>query len=368
MKKEYYEQKKKEAEDILNKKAEGVAVREIMAGIYVDRLPNKSKEQGLMMANKAMDSILDFKKDFEETIKNKDTAFEKICERMLEGKNLTERCNSLNGLYMGAEAAKAKLQGEKDYEDILLQADCELITEEEATEALEAELKEKVFSSFSEMSVLSRGMIRQAEQIEALTQEQGISEMVVQIGEEEAEYEGILTMLVYADSKTTDMQEIPPDLTIEEIAYIVCATVEEQLIIKRYTAGEITMAVATALLDALGFVLMVKLGFSIIMLGVKIATAMCGMMAALPAMIFMTVGIMGIMGKTFKVWTNGVKFLMDMVVTVKTRVVSVAMRKMGDFINSTIIPISMGIVQKVKDFWARIKNKNDIETNVQTTI
>ena len=110
-------------------------------------------------------------------------------------------------------------------------------------------------------------MLRQADQVEELIAGQGISQMVVQIGEEEAEYEGILAMIAYVESKTADIKELPPDISIEETACIVAATIAQEQIIRRYTAGEIAMNAAVALLDILGFVLLLKLAAKLFVLG-----------------------------------------------------------------------------------------------------
>ena len=194
--KEHYTEMKKRADAILNQKAEGMAAREIMAHIYVDGLQDKTMEQGLVMADRALEAIVDFNRTYAEAVKQKDKAFEKLLEGILEGKSLTERCNILSALYAGARAANARMEGEdrEVCDEILFEADEEPVTEDEATEELARELKEKVLEAFQNTSILSRGMLRQADQVEELIAGQGISQMVVQIGEEEAEYEGILAM------------------------------------------------------------------------------------------------------------------------------------------------------------------------------
>lgn len=225
--KEYYEQMKKKAGLVLEQKAEGKSIREIMAQIYVDGLKDKTMEQGFVMADKAMEAIADFNRAYAEAVDNKDVAFENMLEEMLAGKNLVERCNILSAFYTGAEAANAKMIGEDEdvIDEILLNADADQITEEEATEELATELKGKVLEFFKNTSILGRGLIRQADQLDEIIAEAGISQMVVQMGEE-AEYEGILTMLTYVESKKNNVKDLPPDVSIEETACIVAATVD----------------------------------------------------------------------------------------------------------------------------------------------
>ncbi len=368
--KEHYTEMKKRADAILNQKAEGMAAREIMAHIYVDGLQDKTMEQGLVMADRALEAIVDFNRTYAEAVKQKDKAFEKLLEGILEGKSLTERCNILSALYAGARAANARMEGEdrEVCDEILFEADEEPVTEDEATEELAQELKEKVLEAFQNPSILSRGMLRQADQVEELIAGQGISQMVVQIGEEEAEYEGILAMIAYVESKTADIKELPPDISIEETACIVAATIAQEQIIRRYTAGEIAMNAAVALLDILGFVLLLKLAAKLFVLGVSMATSLCGMIIAIPAVVFVGLAIMGVFGEAVKAWNGGARAAVNLTVSaVKLGAGQAddAMRKVGEFVNNTAAPAAADIIDEVKQLFKTIKSKYDQMTTIK---
>ncbi len=368
--KEHYTEMKKRADAILNQKAEGMAAREIMAHIYVDGLQDKTMEQGLVMADRALEAIVDFNRTYAEAVKQKDKAFEKLLEGILEGKSLTERCNILSALYAGARAANARMEGEdrEVCDEILFEADEEPVTEDEATEELARELKEKVLEAFQNTSILSRGMLRQADQVEELIAGQGISQMVVQIGEEEAEYEGILAMIAYVESKTADIKELPPDISIEETACIVAATIAQEQIIRRYTAGEIAMNAAVALLDILGFVLLLKLAAKLFVLGVSMATSLCGMIIAIPAVVFVGLAIMGVFGEAVKAWNGGARAAVNLTVSaVKLGAGQAddAMRKVGEFVNNTAAPAAADIIDEVKQLFKTIKSKYDQMTTIK---
>lgn len=368
--KEHYTEMKKRADAILNQKAEGMAAREIMAHIYVDGLQDKTMEQGLVMADRALEAIVDFNRTYAEAVKQKDKAFEKLLEGILEGKSLTERCNILSALYAGARAANARMEGEdrEVCDEILFEADEEPVTEDEATEELAQELKEKVLEAFQNTSILSRGMLRQADQVEELIAGQGISQMVVQIGEEEAEYEGILAMIAYVESKTADIKELPPDISIEETACIVAATIAQEQIIRRYTAGEIAMNAAVALLDILGFVLLLKLAAKLFVLGVSMATSLCGMIIAIPAVVFVGLAIMGVFGEAVKAWNGGARAAVNLTVSaVKLGAGQAddAMRKVGEFVNNTAVPAAADIIDEVKQLFKTIKSKYDQMTTIK---
>ena len=368
--KEHYTEMKKRADAILNQKAEGMAAREIMAHIYVDGLQDKTMEQGLVMADRALEAIVDFNRTYAEAVKQKDKAFEKLLEGILEGKSLTERCNILSALYAGARAANARMEGEdrEVCDEILFEADEEPVTEDEATEELAQELKEKVLEAFQNTSILSRGMLRQADQVEELIAGQGISQMVVQIGEEEAEYEGILAMIAYVESKTADIKELPPDISIEETACIVAATIAQEQIIRRYTAGEIAMNAAVALLDILGCVLLLKLAAKLFVLGVSMATSLCGMIIAIPAVVFVGLAIMGVFGEAVKAWNGGARAAVNLTVSaVKLGAGQAddAMRKVGEFVNNTAAPAAADIIDEVKQLFKTIKSKYDQMTTIK---
>lgn len=368
--KEHYTEMKKRADAILNQKAEGMAAREIMAHIYVDGLQDKTMEQGLVMADRALEAIVDFNRTYAEAVKQKDKAFEKLLEGILEGKSLTERCNILSALYAGARAANARMEGEdrEVCDEILFEADEEPVTEDEATEELAQELKEKVLEAFQNTSILSRGMLRQADQVEELIAGQGISQIVVQFGEEEAEYEGMLAMIAYVESKTADIKELPPDISIEETACIVAATIAQEQIIRRYTAGEIAMNAAVALLDILGFVLLLKLAAKLFVLGVSMATSLCGMIIAIPAVVFVGLAIMGVFGEAVKAWNGGARAAVNLTVSaVKLGAGQAddAMRKVGEFVNNTAAPAAADIIDEVKQLFKTIKSKYDQMTTIK---
>jgi len=367
MKKEHFEQMKKKTEEILKQKTEGVSAREIMAQIYVNNLEDKSMKQGLMMADKALEAIADFNQTYAKAVENKEGTLNKLIDQMVEGKTVVERCNTLSALYVGVSAASAKIAGEsaEDCNTIMKQADEKKITEDQATPELEAELKSCVLKALEESSVLSRGLIRQADYLDAMMEENGVTQMVLQIGQDETEYEGILTMLAYVESKNENIEELPPDITVEEMAYIVAATMEEKQIVKRYTAGEIAMEVAVALLDILGIVLLAKLALKLILLGVALATSLCGMIMAVPAAILVTLSIVGVVGEAIRVWNIGAKGIVHVavaVIKIGAKVASAGFRKIGEFVKNTIVPIAGGIVKKIKSFFATL----NINTHVVT--
>ncbi len=192
--------------------------------------------------------------------------------------------------------------------------------------------------------------------------------MVVQIGEEEAEYEGILAMIAYVESKTADIKELPPDISIEETACIVAATIAQEQIIRRYTAGEIAMNAAVALLDILGFVLLLKLAAKLFVLGVSMATSLCGMIIAIPAVVFVGLAIMGVFGEAVKAWNGGARAAVNLTVSaVKLGAGQAddAMRKVGEFVNNTAAPAAADIIDEVKQLFKTIKSKYDQMTTIK---
>ena len=364
MDKKHFEQLKKKADGILSQKLDGVSAREIMAQIYVDSLPDKSMEQGLMMADKALEAIVDFNKTYSDALDNKEGTVEKLMNQLLAEKDLVGRCNTLAALYAGISVADAKMFGEDiaECDEIIKDADEEKITVNEATQELESELKEKVAEALKNSAILSRGLVRQADYLDDMMEENGISQMVVRIGEDEVEYEGILTMVGYVESKTEEISEIPPDMTIEETAYIVAATMEEEQIIKRYSAGEIAMNVAVACLDVLGTVLLLKLALKIVLAGVLMATGICGVIMAIPAVLLLTIGIAGVVWEAVKVWDKGANTVINIVastVKVSVRSTSLAMRKIGEFVTETVVPVAVSIVKRLKDYFNKITSKEE---------
>lgn len=352
MSKKHFEQMKKQVEEIIGQKAEGIPTRDILAQIYVNGLENKSMEQGWMMADEALLAISDFHQTYAEAVEDKNGTLEQLISQMLDGKNIVERCNILAELYAAVSATTAKTLGEdsEECDKVIKFADENKITEDQATSKLEGELKENVIEAMNESAILTRGLIRQADEIDEMISANGVTQMILQIGEDETEYEGILTMLGYVESKTGKTEELPPDLTIQEVAYIVAATMEEEQIVKRYVSGEIAMGVAVALLDILGVVLIGKLAIHMIIFGASLALGLGGLIIAVPAMAVLSVGLTGVIGETMKVWND----VAVAVVKVGAKVISKGLRKIGEFIQNTAMPAALNVIKKVEKFFGDI--------------
>ena len=137
---------------------------------------------------------------------------------------------------------------------------------------------------------------------------------------------------------------------------------EEEQIIKRYSAGEIAMNVAVACLDVLGTVLLLKLALKIVLAGVLMATGICGVIMAIPAVLLLTIGIVGAVWEAVKVWDKGANTVINIVastVKVSVRSTSLAMRKIGEFVTETVVPVAVSIVKRLKDYFNKITSKKE---------
>lgn len=367
MNKERFEQMKKQAEEVLTKREAGVSNLDLIAQIYMDGLDNKSMEQGLMMANEAVQAVKDFNQSYSEAVENKDGTMDKLIDQLLENKSAAERCNILTQLYAAVTTASAKASGEEceEGEKLVNQADEDPITEEQASPELEAEIRARAIEALNRSSILSHGLFRQADQLDALASELGVTQMVLQIGQDQIEYESILTMLSYVESKNGTIEELPPDLTIQEVAYVVAATVEEEQIVKRFTMGEMAMEAAVALLDILGMVMMIKFAAWIVGKGVMVAAGMGGLILAAPALVLLVAGCMAAMSEAVNIWDGGVRLgvkAASTVVRVGVRVAAAGLRKIGEFVQNTVAPVAIAAVKKAWSFVRHIMGMDAEET------
>ena len=362
MNKERFEQIKKQAEEVLTKREAGVSNLDLIAQIYMDGLDNKSMEQGLMMANEAVQAVKDFNQSYSEAVENKNGTMDKLIDQLLENKSAAERCNILTQMYAAVTTASAKASGEEceEGEKLVNQADEDPITEEQASPELEAEIRARTIEALNRSSILSHGLFRQADQLDALASELGVTQMVLQIGQDQIEYESILTMLSYVESKKGTIEELPPDLTIQEVAYVVAATVEEEQIVKRFTMGEMAMEAAVALLDILGMVMMIKFAAWIVGKGVMVAAGMGGLILAAPALVLLVAGCMAV-----NIWDGGVRLAVkaaSTVVRVGVRVAAAGLRKIGEFVQNTVAPVAIAAVKKAWSFVRHIMGMDAEET------
>lgn len=368
MNKKQFERMKEKAAEVLNKNAEGITDREIIAQIYMDGLNDKSMDRGLAMADEALQAVRDFKQSYNNAAEDKDSTLEKLVDQLLEGKSTAERCGILTKMFAAITASNAAMSGgdSEEIENLIRLADEESFTEEQADPELEAGIRAQVMEALNASSVLSQGLLRQADQLEELADENGITRMVLQAGQDEIGYQGIMAMLCYVEVKNGTIKEFPPDLTIKQTACIIAATEAEQQIVKRFTTGELSIELAVALLNILGMILYIKLAAYTMVCGALLAAGLFGFYMAFPAIILLAMFWYSAMDKSVDIWECGSRLLVRTVVAVvrvSVNALLAASREIGEYVNNTVVPAAAAAVKKAWSFVKRIMGIHCEETS-----
>ena len=117
------------------------SIREGMITAYTSHLPDKERNQGELMTERAFRGIENFYKELEEALKDTDGWLTRSVDKLGEGMEITERC----GLYRDkiiqfADAARSVLPEDK-VDAVLKAAEDLYMPGQEVTEGIEAALK-----------------------------------------------------------------------------------------------------------------------------------------------------------------------------------------------------------------------------------
>lgn len=343
--KEHFNALNEEAAHVMQQLQEGKTAREVMAQMYVDNLEFKTMKQGLIMADEVLETLTDFNREFKRAAEDIGASMEEFAEKATQGKSAVERCNFWIEIYGAVIAINSQLvetgSMEKiDMEDLLKMIDEEKISEEEASSELEAELKKKAMEALGESGIMYNALLRQADVLEGIEGSR-TAQIVLQMGENEIEYEAILSMIAYVKTKTGEFEEMPDDVTIDQVSVAIAAAIEQARIMDDVGKGNLTMEAATVLLKVLGYVVLIKLAIMAAKAGICLAGTLFGMVLYIPALLLIGYGLFIGIRAACRVWEAGAGKIVQTignVVCVSVKLITYAMRTVADYVKNTIVP------------------------------
>lgn len=264
------------------------SIREGMITAYTNHLPDKERNQGELMTERAFRGIENFYKELEEALKDTDGWLTRSVDKLGEGMEITERC----GLYRDkiiqfADAARSVLP--EDKVDAVIKAAEDLYTPgQEVTEGIEAALKTLLKDLIAEDASLAQKMTE-------LMIEYAEKNEDIELEYNETQEKGLLAAMImaaYIAAKEGNVEEIPSDVTLDEVTVLVCSMYESSKVVQQAEKGNISWAVAKTILEVIGIVAMAKLlvcatELSFLMLTMVFGTVMSGL---LTAVLFLTLG------------------------------------------------------------------------------
>ncbi len=344
---------KKDTEAVMSGINEGKSTREIMAQIYVDKLENKSLEQGLAMADEMIESVRKFDSDYMQAREDIDKYLEGFAKNAEKGKTVQERCDYWLRLAASVTSAGIALN-DKDADRAKLFEELKNLSvpENEATEEKACELREKAFEAIKNSGILILGIEEAEKEISEMESAEKGAELLVDFGDRHVDARAVMSMIAYTEVKRGAFENVPVEMTASQIATAVCAGEEELRIAEGVERGSILMEVATVMLAALGAVVIVGITCALAYVGLTATPYLFSAFLATSANVIMVYGLLKLSKMLIEKWCDASKIIVRYV-SKGIKMVSRGFRAVVDFIKNRVIP---GAVNIAKKLWNGIKS------------
>lgn len=358
----------KEAAALLEDIAQGKNVRDVMAQIYVEKLDEKTIQQGELMADKILQNVKDFDASYQEAQENLDRFVEKFQSKMDKGKSCVDRCNYW--LKLGTVVSSlttAMSEGEVDRERIIREADALSVSEEDATPKLEAELREQAATAIKNSGILLGTLAEQTEALEKLDSAEEAAGLLIDMSGHEMEYRAVVSMLAYTMSKNGELEGVPVDMTASQVTAMVCAGLEQTRIMKAVGDGKMAEDIAAILLGILGSVLLLLIALPVFAFTTQAILELFIPILAIPLGIMAVVGLYHLFNAAVDRWIEDSKSIAGVVVSVVRTVVK-GIKAVVEFIARCVLPkvveIATDVLAKLKKLAAGIKGEVRVDNTV----
>lgn len=360
MKKEFTKQQKdqlnQQTKTVLDQLQQGISAREIMAKIYVEGLPNKTLEQGRLMADAILDSVSEFNKNYSEAKNDCDGWLDRTLHELTEDMTCAECCTYLTKL-LGTIVAVSNAEhiDEEKKDEILSQIENYSVSEEEATNEQREELFAKLKEAITNSTIMFDSLVSQQDAISQIKSGDEAAELLLGLGENEVDRNAITSMIAYVNIKNGTFADFPEDMDVEQITTLVCAETEQIRITEAVANRTITAEKARALLTILGGIVILSMIPKVIVATVAITHAIATGIAFIPVAFVNLIVMMYLMSKFVKLWEEIAGKVAEKY-SVAVQIVKDGIGAILSFVNSFIIePVKLcitgiltWIIQKMK--------------------
>lgn len=255
--KDQMEMLRKDCMELLRKDEAGCDTRTILKDMYCGFYPDKTEDIGYLMADKVIGYVEEYEQEVAQAMENADGWYEEKVQAILrEKESCEERCNTLYRVRVGLAAAEISAsRGQEAAESYIEEHFRKAFTVEEATEELEAKLKEELKNTIGSNALLASALDAYVEN--AANAEDDIEHAVIRYGEDASKFKAVVAMKSYLESGEDGylVDAIPADATLRDIAYSACAGVDTLGIAAAVENGEMEEPLASRIIHAVGMVL-----------------------------------------------------------------------------------------------------------------
>lgn len=254
--KKFVENTKAQAEAHIKALAEGKNVRDILKDIYMT-LEGKTEDISYIMADRVIESVEKYHKDFENCYENEDDYIKQsLAEATKNTKSAKERCEAYHRMLVAIAAHSIITDGGENAEDranAYIEENKEFNCTAEEAEAKEKELYELTVESIKNTDLITPQLASILENISS--EELKNTAGSYAFGRKSKDIKAILAMQTYVNIQNGTVTDLSPDMTLEQISYNVCGAVDTCAVAAQAEAGELPKEIAMKILKVIGQIL-----------------------------------------------------------------------------------------------------------------
>lgn len=265
---------------------EGRSVRDVLTDLYMRGMPDKTEEQGQMMADRIIELVEAYEEEVKKAFDDEDQWIHEKLDEILKDKSLEERCNILYKMIHAVQALGSMTltddqKGEEaDIEAYMARCENCVIDSAVVCEELEENMQRLVIEGLKDSGLVFMQMGHMADTIEELKEGEDFLQFFLAGGIEAVNTMAVTSMITYVDAKNGIIEEVPLTATIEEITFGVCAAIKTERIAAEVAANHIEEEVARKFIRIVGMVASAMvIGYFSILLGTTVAYLFGGMLS-----------------------------------------------------------------------------------------
>ena len=253
------------AEKAISELQEGQSVRDVLTNLYVSGLPDKTENQGEIMADRVIELVAGYTADCKAAIENFDAWFHQSMDKLLDGKDLAGRCGLLFQIAQSLTAVNATMldqhlkDAKVDVASVISEMGEYTLDPAAATPELEAELREQVRQALTNNSIFTGQIGALTEMFDQIQTGSDAAETIVNYGVKSADIKAVAAMIAYVEAKKGNMEGIASNVTLDEITIGVCAAFEVEQVAAGVENGTVGEEAAHLIMQILGAVAAVYL-------------------------------------------------------------------------------------------------------------
>lgn len=296
------------AGDVFNRLGSDTPAREIMIGLYLERYPERSRQQAEAVANAILKSVQRFEHDYETAQRDIDEYIANFQNAVEKDMSVAERCNYWKRFAsVVSSAVISGNDGDTDAAPVPNDTDVPAYTDENATEELADSLKRNAADVILNSGFLFSAFLSQSNEIAAVQLADEAAGLLVDLGNREFSYAAVLSMVTYLQVRDGRVDHVPVDMGADQIATFVCAFLEQQRITEAVGDGRLAESIASVMLKALGVIVITALAavLTVVVLPAAVAgfsVPLLGNLTVIPLAVYLC-GVVYLWKKAFDKWS-----------------------------------------------------------------